>query len=118
MITYDNIYIQEHEYNTTIQGVNSAYTFLSVMPNMAKKYIEGKNILCLASCTNESENDIKIANFTHISFHEDCRDFFKTDSNWNGIHYMYFRFIKNVEDVDTIITDIKSKHPNCLFNNI
>ena len=68
MLIYDDTIITEKEYNKTIDGLNSSYKFLSVLPNLAKKYLKGKNILCMASSTNITISDNFIENFNYFVY--------------------------------------------------
>ena len=112
---YDDTIITEKEYNKTIDGLNNSYKFLSVLPNLSKKYLKGKNILCMASSTNITASDNFVENFTHIGFYEDVQEFFNID-DWTGTHSMYFKEIEDVDNVETIIEDIKSHYKDSLIN--
>ena len=115
MILYDNSKVLQEEYKTTIKGLDSSYTFMSVLPKLAQKYLKGKNVICMASVTNFDSNNNPVVNFTHIGFYADTQEFFETD-DWLGINYMYFKEIQDIDNVELIIEDIKSYYKDSLIN--
>ena len=116
MIIYNSTIITQEDYNESVKGLTNSYTFISVSSKLAIKYLKGKNILCIASVTNFDSNNNPVVNFTHIGFYQDTEEFFKID-DWFGIHYMYFKEIKDIDNVQIIIEDIKSYYKDSLINN-
>lgn len=115
MILYNNSKVFQEEYNTTIKGLKNSYTFMSVLPKLAQKYLKGKNVLCMDSVTNFNFNNNPTVNFTHIGFYADTQEFFEID-DWFGINYMYFKEIKDTDNVELIIEDIKAYYKDSLIN--
>jgi endo-alpha-1,4-polygalactosaminidase (GH114 family) len=109
MIKYDNIVIEMAHFNSHISGTDNNYEFFEILGYSAVKHLSGENVICVAYYITDTFQ--RFRNYSHISYHKNLKDFFKTDDKeWSGIYNMLFKSVGNENEAATIINDIKSKH--------
>lgn len=104
MIQFEDRIILENDYQYTYKG----FKFYEVLLKSALAKVTGKNVVCLAGYKNLNYKKESLE-FTHISFHETLEDFYKTDQDWAGIHFMPFRSVKDKKEGLKIIERITKK---------
>lgn len=109
MLKYDETLITEKDYNTHITGKNNSYSFFELLSYSAIHHLSGENIIGVAYYVTDPYKPVR--NYSHISYHKDLKDFFKTDDKkWSGIITMLFKSVRDEKEANEIINDIKSKH--------
>jgi|SRR5690554_6687201 len=112
MLKYQNKPLDKNLNRIDICGYEFLY---SDSPLNALNYLEGIDCICMASCFNYTPEGRSMANYTHIGYYKNLKDFFISD-DWVGIHSFYFYPTDDENKANGIIQEIKLKNPDSLFN--